>query len=379
MNSQSTGNSRGRKRAEIYDLRDDLDYSQRGDGARTRRPQYRQDEPIRRSRYQDSAPPRRSQQRDSEDLRPRYQHDELARKPHYNSQDLRPRRSQYRQDDQVRRPQHSEYARRSQYSDSRRAQYDDSARRTQYGDADRARYSDPRRRQPARPDGNLRRDVLERKRKEKLQKSIVIMVVYFFLLGLIGITVVKHPPTLFTDPIPKENGKKSAAKQDDNEIQVPSWVQVEYIDTVEEGNPSRSGELLEGVNDIVIHYVANPRTSAEQNRNYFNSPKSDVCSHFLIGLDGEVIQCLPLNEKSAASNDRNRDTISVEVCHPDATGEFTDASYETLVKLTKWLMEQYHLDADHVIRHYDITGKECPLYFVRYPEKWEQFKEDLRK
>ena len=43
-----------------------------------------------------------------------------------------------------------------------------------------------------------------------------------------------------------------------------------------------------------------------------------MSAHFLIGLEGEIIQCIPLNEKSSATNDRNRDTISIEVCHPDA-------------------------------------------------------------
>ena len=47
-----------------------------------------------------------------------------------------------------------------------------------------------------------------------------------------------------------------------------------------------------------------------------------------MGLDGEVIQCIPSEEKSSATNDRNLDTLSIEVCHPDATGQFTQASYD---------------------------------------------------
>ncbi len=158
------------------------------------------------------------------------------------------------------------------------------------------------------------------------------------------------------------------------ETELPDWIDVDLID---QGNPSRSGEKLDGINDIVVHYVGNPGTTAKQNRDFYNGWQSDVCSHFLVGMDGEIIMCIPLDEKSAASNHRNHDTISVEVCHPDATGEFTEASYESTLKLVRWLMDEFHLDKDHVIRHYDVTGKECPRYFVDHPEAWEKFKNDL--
>ena len=154
----------------------------------------------------------------------------------------------------------------------------------------------------------------------------------------------------------------------------PEWIDVQYID---EGNPSRVGEQLDGINDIVIHYVGNPGTTAQQNRDFYNHMDSNVCSHFVVGIDGEVIQCLPLYEKSEASNDRNHDTISIEVCHPDEEGKFTDESYSSLIKLVDWLMDEFNLDTNHVIRHYDVTGKECPRYYVRNEDAWEQFKRDL--
>lgn len=95
------------------------------------------------------------------------------------------------------------------------------------------------------------------------------------------------------------------------------------------------------------------------------------------GLDGEVIQCIPLEEKSSATNERNRDTISIEVCHPDASGQFTQASYDTLVRLTAWLCDTAGIGRDRVIRHYDVTGKACPLFFVEHPDTWTQFLADV--
>lgn len=147
-------------------------------------------------------------------------------------------------------------------------------------------------------------------------------------------------------------------------------------------NPySRPGKALKKVNGIVIHYTANPGSNAQNNRDYFENLKTrhttKASSHFIIGINGEIIQCIPLNEIAYASNNRNSDTISIECCHPDSSGRFSNATYQTLQQLVKSLMTTYSLDKNDVIRHYDVTGKECPKYFVTYPQKWEEFKNSL--
>ncbi len=40
-------------------------------------------------------------------------------------------------------------------------------------------------------------------------------------------------------------------------------------------------------------------------------------------------------------------------------------------------MGRYDLTADDVIRHYDVTGKDCPKYFVENSNAWSDFKTDL--
>lgn len=167
-----------------------------------------------------------------------------------------------------------------------------------------------------------------------------------------------------------------AGVQELAELEVPDYVDVQIIGV---DGASRRGVKLEGMEDIVIHYVGNPGTTAQQNHNWYENPASEVSSHFLVGLEGEVIQCIPLDEKSSASNHRNADTISIEVCHPDDTGKFNDDTYEALVELTAWLAKECNLDTDHIIRHYDITGKDCPRYFVQNEEAWEQFKADVEE
>ena len=158
----------------------------------------------------------------------------------------------------------------------------------------------------------------------------------------------------------------------------PEWVERQLLPVNEY---SRPGEKLTAVNGVVVHYTGNPGTTAEQNRSYFaglaQSGEPYASSNFVIGLEGEILECVPLDEVAYASSQRNYDTLSIEVCHPDDTGEFAQASYDALVKLVQWLVDTYGLERDQILRHYDVTGKECPRYYVQHPEAWEAFLDDL--
>lgn len=149
-------------------------------------------------------------------------------------------------------------------------------------------------------------------------------------------------------------------------------------------NPySRPGTELEEVKGIVIHYTGNPGTTAMQNRNYFEglaeSKVTKASSHYVIGLSGEILQCVPLNEIAYASNERNADTISIECCIDNEAGKFNEKTYDALVHLTAWLIGEYDLKTSDIIRHYDVTGKMCPKYFVEHESAWEDFKLDVEK
>lgn len=169
------------------------------------------------------------------------------------------------------------------------------------------------------------------------------------------------------------------------------WPQQDYtdvrptmdVDLLTPNEFSRPGTPLTNVSGIVIHYTANPGSTAKNNRDYFEglmtSGENYVSSHFVVGIEGEIVQCIPTSEIAYASNSRNDDTISIEVCHLDETGEFTEATYDSLVSLTGWLCLYLNLDPENVIRHYDVTGKICPKYFVDNENAWEQFKKDVNK
>lgn len=160
--------------------------------------------------------------------------------------------------------------------------------------------------------------------------------------------------------------------------ETPDWV---TVDLLPENQYSRPGTTLEVVRGIVVHYVGNPGTTAQNNRDYFaglaETGETYASSHFVIGMDGEIIQCVPLDEIAYCSNSRNSDTISIECCHAGEDGQFSQATYDSLVKLTAYLADYYGLGRDELLRHYDVTGKCCPRYFVDHEDAWEEFKDDV--
>jgi len=151
---------------------------------------------------------------------------------------------------------------------------------------------------------------------------------------------------------------------------------------------SRPQLALKEVNAVVVHYTANPGADAKDNRDYFNNlPKINAgretptfaSAHFIVGLEGNIIQCIPLAEMAYASNDRNSDTVAIECCHKTKSGKFTNATYEALLELLTYLCIRYDLDPEtQIIRHFDVTGKMCPKYYVKHEDKWEELKRDAK-
>lgn len=217
----------------------------------------------------------------------------------------------------------------------------------------------------------------QRKRKMKrltvlgLAALAVITVFYFAVLGFMS---------LFRgDDYAGDSGTRVTLDGDIAKMSVPAPdIDVRLL-TV--NKYSRPGTKLQKVNGVVIHYVGNPGTTAIQNRGYFESLKdtheTSASSHFVIGIDGEIVQCVPTSEIAYTSNDRNDDTVSIECCHPKKDGKFTEKTYDSLVKLTAFLCCKFDLDIEDIIRHYDVTGKECPKYFVKNEDEWVQFKQDV--
>ena len=152
---------------------------------------------------------------------------------------------------------------------------------------------------------------------------------------------------------------------------------------------SRPQIPLKEVKKIAVHYVGNPNTSALANRNYFENCKEGgryVSSHYIVGLKGEVIQCIPTDEWSYCTNQANGYSISIECCHPKSDGIFNDSTYVSLCELCAMLLKKFNLTTNDLIRHYDITQKTCPLHWTptKYQSeavataRWNRFKQDVQ-
>ncbi len=208
------------------------------------------------------------------------------------------------------------------------------------------------------------------RRRMQLYMRMGIGILFLMLLVMFGMKLLKIGP--LGDGYIEQTGSEIDALRPD--IDVKLLTVNEY---------SRPGTQTGRIKGIVIHYTANPGSTAMQNRNYFeglkDSKETSASSHFVVGLEGEIVQCIPTREIAYASNERNADTVSIETCHPTSDGSYTEATYRSMVDLTAWLCKKFELTEDDVIRHYDITEKICPKYFVENEDAWRTFKSDVGK
>jgi N-acetylmuramoyl-L-alanine amidase CwlA len=133
----------------------------------------------------------------------------------------------------------------------------------------------------------------------------------------------------------------------------------------------RGGKRVE---HIIVHYTFGEVTAAGAalaNCKYFAREKVGASAHYFID-DGPVIWQSVLDRDTAWSvgsrtgvyrhpGARNANTLSIEVC---TKGAFTPAEIANLAWLVKRKMAEHGVPARNVIRHYDVTGKLCPAYYV---------------
>jgi N-acetylmuramoyl-L-alanine amidase len=165
---------------------------------------------------------------------------------------------------------------------------------------------------------------------------------------------------------------------------------------------SRPGKELLRAKGIVIHWVGNAGSSAMANRNYFESlkgqPSNDAgaryaSAHFIVGLDGGIVQCVPAVEMAyhagakiykpaaltAFGHYPNNCTVGIELCHPGADGQFTAKTLASAIRLSAALCLQLSLSPlTDIWTHHQITGKECPKWYVEHPGDFETFKTNVK-
>lgn len=124
---------------------------------------------------------------------------------------------------------------------------------------------------------------------------------------------------------------------------------------------------------ICVHYTGQAGTGADRLALYYanvaagmfpDKPNSWTSTQYIVGLNGEIIRIVPDNEISYAASGHNDGTLHIEVCYKNSSGEFEQTSKTELRELVQYLMKEYSIPANKVLRHYDLTGKRCPAYYV---------------
>lgn len=226
-----------------------------------------------------------------------------------------------------------------------------------------------------------------KRRKAKRRKVLLYRCFTLFVIAVCLILIYQTTSAIYRMMQDKKTGRSAdkdkgivevmSEKLGENKIEPPAITE----DFLEINEYSRPGTKLKKVKSIFVHYTANPGTSAQGNRSYFanlaETHERAASAHFIIGYDGEVIQCIPREEQAYAVISRNEDSLSIECCYLDEDGEFTRETYDTLIHMLAWLTQEYHLTTDDILRHYDCGGKLCPLYYVEHEDAWEQLLADV--
>lgn len=135
---------------------------------------------------------------------------------------------------------------------------------------------------------------------------------------------------------------------------------------------------------IAFHYTgAHDVKGINTINNWFNSINRGeqgnryASSHFVMDLDGTIYTYIPMKRIAWTTNAANYYSIGIECATTGDDDHYTDKEYVSMVKLGAWLAQYYGLDPrEDFIRHYDVTKKICPRYFVNHFDKWKQFKLD---
>lgn len=137
---------------------------------------------------------------------------------------------------------------------------------------------------------------------------------------------------------------------------------------------------------IVIHYTANDGDTDENNGIYFRNNVIEASAHYFVDSDS-ITQSVPDSyiawhcgaNQYRHSECRNANSIGIEICDDIKNGVIYPSSrtIANVIELVEWLMKEYSIPKENVIRHYDVTGKLCPAYWCGTAEKDAKWKTEF--
>ena len=170
---------------------------------------------------------------------------------------------------------------------------------------------------------------------------------------------------------------------------------------------SRPAKKLKDIRAVVLHWTANPKANAKENRDFFESKKTGTggyaSAHYIIEQNGIIYAAVPEDEVAyhtgssqidpkskkiytdearkrfgdyaSEKSSPNNCTIGVELCPLDNEGHFSDATIAAAVELCADILTRYGLTAKDLTTHHDVVGwKDCPRLWVNKPALFKAFK-----
>lgn len=156
---------------------------------------------------------------------------------------------------------------------------------------------------------------------------------------------------------------------------------------------TRPGTKLKVVKKLAIHYTANPGAGADNHYRYFNSSaiqQKRYASAHIFADRNKALCIIPVDEVAYHANDgtkrnvlelrpnANLSSIGVEMCL-ERDGHIHVETIARTVKVIAELCRRYNLDPiNDIVRHFDITGKNCPAPWVSNEKAFISFKNTVR-
>lgn len=150
---------------------------------------------------------------------------------------------------------------------------------------------------------------------------------------------------------------------------------------------SRPCKPIKSVNKIVLHWTGVPKQDNTAVYRYFELLKNQnatdnkedryASAHYIIDKD-DIIRVIPESEVAYHAGNvlYNNSSIGIEMCPEKSDGEFLYRTIYNTAILCNDICKRYGLNPySDIIRHYDVTKKECPKYFVTDEKRFEEFKE----
>lgn len=134
---------------------------------------------------------------------------------------------------------------------------------------------------------------------------------------------------------------------------------------------------------IVVHYTSNLGDTAKNNADYFarEKLKNPASAHYFVDENEIWCSVIPsivayhVGAKAYRHPEcRNANSLGVEICMLDKQGNVRKGAIAQAAKLVYELMRKYDVPLAHVLRHYDVTDKDCPAPMVANPGLWTDFR-----